>query len=40
MKSKSDGKNNKGKEDRISANAEIEEVRSSDSNVLHKQKQR
>ena len=32
-------KKNKGKEDRINVNAEIEEVRSSDSDVLHKQKQ-
>ena len=40
MKNKSDGKNKKEKEDRINANAEIEEVRSSDSDVLHKQQQR
>ena len=32
-------KNDRRKENRINVNAETEEVRSSDSNVLHKQKQ-
>ena len=39
MKNKRDGKNVRRKDYRISVNAETEEVRISDSDVLHKQKQ-